>query len=81
VIPEPASGKRPREYAFGDFTLDVEHNVLRRGGLEVTLRPKSFEVLAHLLDHHGSLVAKNELIEAVWPDTAVTDNSLALCLL
>jgi DNA-binding winged helix-turn-helix (wHTH) protein/Tol biopolymer transport system component len=60
--------------------LDLEHGVLRRAGEEVMLRPKSFEVLAHLVDRHGQLVSKAALIEAVWPDTAVTDNSLAQCM-
>jgi DNA-binding response OmpR family regulator len=40
-----------REYSFGDFTLDVEHRVLRRAGEELPLRPKSWEVLAYLVDN------------------------------
>lgn len=80
-IPEQHSAERVRRYCcFGDFTLDVEHRLLRRGGEEVTLRPKSFEVLAHLVDHPGQLVIKAALIEALWPETAVTDNSLAQCM-
>ena len=47
---------------------------------EVPLRPKTFEVLAYLVKHHGRLVTKTALIEMVWPDTAITDNSLAQCL-
>lgn len=69
-----------QQYRFGDFILDLEGGFLRRGGEEVSLRPKSFEVLAYLVKHHGRLVTKTALIEAVWPDTAVTDNSLARCL-
>jgi DNA-binding winged helix-turn-helix (wHTH) protein len=68
-------------YAFGDFTLDVDAALLQwRGGQDVLMRPKTFEVLAYLVERHGRLVTKAELIEAVWPDTAVTDNSLAQCL-
>ena len=79
--PEPHSGERPRrQYSFGDFTLNVEHRVLRRGAEEVTLRPHSFEVLVYLVDHHGQLVTKAALFESVWPETAVTDNSLAQCI-
>jgi DNA-binding winged helix-turn-helix (wHTH) protein/Tol biopolymer transport system component len=58
----------------------LEHRVLRRDGEEVTLRPKSFEVLAQLINRSGQLITKAELIETVWPDTAVTDNSLAQCM-
>jgi len=73
--------KPPRQYCFADFTLDLERGFLRRGTEEVTLRPKAFEVLACLVEHHGRLVTKTALVEAVWPDAAITDNSLAQCLL
>ena len=81
MSPEPHSGSSTRRrYSFGDFTLDLEHGLLSRGGEQMILRPKSFEVLAHLVERHGQPVTKTELIDAVWPDTAVTDNSLAQCV-
>jgi DNA-binding winged helix-turn-helix (wHTH) protein/Tol biopolymer transport system component len=80
--PEPRSEERSRcQYSFADFTLDLEAGFLRRGVEEVTLSPKAFEVLAYLVEHHGRLVTKTALIEGVWPDTAITDNSLAQRLL
>src|SRR4029453_14645062 len=36
--------------------------------------------LAYLVEHHGRIVAKDTLIEAVWQGAAVGDNSLAQCL-
>jgi DNA-binding winged helix-turn-helix (wHTH) protein/Tol biopolymer transport system component len=77
--PEVHPGER-RRYSFGSFTVDVDRRVLLRGGDEVPLRSKSFEVLAYLVDHHSELVTKAALMQAVWPDTAVTDNSLAQCM-
>jgi DNA-binding winged helix-turn-helix (wHTH) protein/Tol biopolymer transport system component len=71
---------RPRQYRFADFTLDLERGFLRRGNSEVPLRPKAFEALTYLVERHGRLVTKTELVDALWPDTAVTDNSLAQCL-
>jgi DNA-binding winged helix-turn-helix (wHTH) protein/Tol biopolymer transport system component len=70
-----------RQYCFADFTLDLEEGFLRRGVEEVKLRPKAFELLAYLVERHGRLVTKTALIEAVWPDVAITDNSLVQCLL
>jgi DNA-binding winged helix-turn-helix (wHTH) protein len=61
--------------------LDLEGGFLRRGGEEVRLAPKPFQLLAHLVEHHNCLVTKATLIEAIWPDAAVTDNSLAQSLL
>ena len=79
--PNLVAPSRHREYSFGPFTLNVDAAYLRRGSDEIPLRPKAFAVLAHLVEHHGRLVTKSELIDAVWPDAAVTDNSLAQCLL
>jgi adenylate cyclase len=44
------------------------------------LRPKSFEVLRYLAEHGSRLVTKDELISAVWPDVAATDESLTRCI-
>ena len=74
------SERHVRQYRFGDYKLDLEGGFLRRGDEEVALRAKSFEVLTYLVERHGRLVTKTELIEAVWRDAAVTDNSLAQCL-
>lgn len=80
---EPTAGGESlrHQYCFADFTLDLDRGLLCRQGEEITLTPKAFEVLAYLVEHHGRLVTKTALIEAVWPDTAITDNSLAQRLL
>src|SRR2546421_2899260 len=74
--PEP----RRRQYGFGDFVLDVESGFLRQGGTEIPLQPKAFEVLSYLVERHGRVVAKGELMDAVWRDTAITENSLSQCI-
>ncbi|HUS05042.1 MAG TPA: winged helix-turn-helix domain-containing protein, partial [Bryobacteraceae bacterium] len=80
--PEANPGERSRrQYYFAGFTLDLDGGFLRRDGQEVTLSPKSFEVLVYLVEHHGRLVTKTALMETVWPDAAITDNSLAQRLL
>jgi len=78
---EPRSAEWPhRRYSFGEFTLDLDCGRLTRGDQEIPLRPQSFQVLTYLVQRHGRLVAKSALIEAVWPDAAVGDNSLAQCM-
>ena len=52
-----------------------------KAGLEIKLRPKVFETLKYLVEHAGRLVGKRELMQAVWPDTFVTDDSLVQCTL
>jgi DNA-binding winged helix-turn-helix (wHTH) protein len=68
-------------YSFDDFTLDLDRGCLLRSGQEVKLRPKSFEVFKYLVEHHGRLVSKNDLMRAVWTDAIVTDDSLVQCLI
>ena len=53
---------------------------LRNAEHDVPLRPKSFEVLCHLAKHAGRLVSKDELIDSVWPNVVVTEQSLARCI-
>jgi DNA-binding winged helix-turn-helix (wHTH) protein len=52
-------------YRIGEFTLDVSQGCLRRGDIEVPLRPKSFALLQHLITHAGRLVTKDELLSAI----------------
>jgi DNA-binding winged helix-turn-helix (wHTH) protein len=67
--------------AFGPFALDLDNRSLRRGGREVPLTPKSWAVLRHLLERRGKLVRKDELLQAVWPDTIVVDAVLKVAVL
>jgi len=69
-----------RTYAFGEFTLDLDRGALLRAGTDLTLRPKSFEVLRHLVLRSGVLVTKVELLDAVWGRTIVTEDSVAHCV-
>jgi len=71
---------KPRSYCFGRYTVDVQSACLRRDGALVPLRPKSFDVLLHLVRNRGRLVFKNDLIDHVWSNVIVTDNSLVQCV-
>jgi predicted ATPase/DNA-binding winged helix-turn-helix (wHTH) protein len=66
-------------YQFGDFTLDVGRGCVLKGDEAIKLRPKVYETLKYLVEHPGRLIGKQELIQAVWPDAFVTDDSLVQC--
>jgi class 3 adenylate cyclase/tetratricopeptide (TPR) repeat protein len=68
------------DYRFGDYTLDTERYELRRAGVLVKLRPKVFEVLAYLIAHRDRLVAKQELLEQLWPQQFVGETTLSSCI-
>ena len=65
---------------FGRFTIDLRRGCLCLDDSEIKLRPKSFAVLLCLAENAGRLVAKDEIIHAVWPSVTVTDESLARCI-
>jgi DNA-binding winged helix-turn-helix (wHTH) protein/Tfp pilus assembly protein PilF len=66
-----------RIYEFGAFRLEVAEHLLLRDGETIPLQPKAFELLLVLVKHHGHLLGKGELLEAVWPDTIVEEVNLA----
>lgn len=68
--------ERRSSYRFGEFLLDSDTASLRRGQQEIHLPPKSFQVLAHLIENRRRVVSKQELVEAIWKDTFVTDDAL-----
>jgi DNA-binding winged helix-turn-helix (wHTH) protein len=65
-------------YSFGDATLDVSEHRLQRGGHDVTLSPKAWDVLVHLVRRAGHLVSKQELLDAVWPSAFVEEGIVAV---
>ena len=63
-------------YQFGPFELDVAEHRLVHNGLLVPLQLKTFEILCVLVENAGRLLKKEELLQRVWPDAAVEENSL-----
>ena len=66
--------------AAGPVWLDLEHEQLRRGDKALHLRPKSFALLRYLVAHPGRVLSKDELVEAVWPRTAISDGVLTVSI-
>ncbi len=65
------------QWHFEPFCLDSNNACLWRQGERVTLRPKTFALLAYLVEHAGVLLTKESLLDAVWPDTIVAEGVLA----
>ena len=71
------SSDKNHSYRFGDYQLDATERVLKRNGEIVPLSLKPFEVLLVLLERHGRVVSKEELMKQVWPDSIVEEANLA----
>src|SRR5215203_524104 len=63
-------------HQFKDFTIDTDQRVLLREGKPVALAPKVFETLLALIENHGRIVLKEELMKRLWPDTFVEEANL-----
>jgi TolB-like protein/DNA-binding winged helix-turn-helix (wHTH) protein/Flp pilus assembly protein TadD len=65
-------------YEFGDFRLDTAKRLLKRlDGTTVPLTPRVFETLLYMVEHHDTVLDKERLMEAVWPDSIVEENNLS----
>jgi DNA-binding winged helix-turn-helix (wHTH) protein/tetratricopeptide (TPR) repeat protein len=69
-LPSPA-------YRFGPFVVDRAAYRVLEDGRPLDLTPKLLDLLLHLIEHAGSLVTKEALLDALWPGANVTDNALA----
>ncbi|MBC7927340.1 MAG: alpha/beta fold hydrolase [Bryobacteraceae bacterium] len=64
-------------WAFGPFVLDVAGRRLLRDGSEIPLTPKMFETLCLLIHNQGRVLSRQQILDAVWPDSIVEENNLS----
>ena len=65
-----------RDLKFGPFELLVGERVLRRDSQVLPLGGRALDILIYLADRPGEVIAKQELIDHVWPDVTVEEGSL-----
>jgi class 3 adenylate cyclase len=73
-------GPGRNSFNFEGYTLDLNRGCLLSRTGEIELRPKSFELLRYLIENAGRLISKDELVNAIWPNVIVNDDSLAQCV-
>src|SRR5687767_1176250 len=64
-------------YAFDGFRLDAQRRVLSRASQPIPLAPKVFDTLLYFVERPTQLIAKRELLEAIWPHVVVEENNLS----
>jgi TolB-like protein len=70
-----------RQVRLPAHIVDLATDELRTAeGEHVELRPRSLAVLRHLAENAGRLVGKDDIINQVWDDVAVTEDSLTQCI-
>ena len=66
----------PRYYDFDDFRIDLQRRMLLHRGVPVSIKPKALDTLVLLIEHRDRVVDKDELMNRLWPDTAVEEANL-----
>ena len=64
-------------YEFAGRRLDPARRTLVHGGKPVAMYPRCFDALLLLIENRGGLLEKDFLLQALWPDVVVDENSLA----
>jgi DNA-binding winged helix-turn-helix (wHTH) protein/TolB-like protein/Tfp pilus assembly protein PilF len=65
-------------YEFGPFCLDADRPRLTRNGEIVSLTPKALQILSVLVENNGTVVAKEDLMQQVWPNVFVEESNLSV---
>src|SRR5687767_50511 len=64
-------------YEFSGRRVDAARRLLLHGGKPVPMFPRCFDALLLLIERRGELLEKEFLLQALWPDVVVDENSLA----
>ncbi|MGH9510887.1 MAG: winged helix-turn-helix domain-containing protein [Terriglobales bacterium] len=70
------SDSQSQVFQVGEFRIDAGKRLFLRAGVPVSLTPKVFDTLVLLVKSEGKLLRKEELMQAIWPDTTVEENNL-----
>ncbi len=69
-----------KNYAFGEFDLETELQILRRGAAEIHLAKRPFDVLLFLIENRERIVSRDELLDKFWDGHDVYDDALRKCV-
>ena len=67
-------------YEFSGFRLEEAQQRLLFNGQPVSLKPKILDLLRYLIQSRGQLIAKDDLMREVWPDTIVEENNITVSM-
>lgn len=63
-------------FRFGPFTVTPRARAILRQGRRINLGSRAFDLLVVLLNSHGSVVSKADILSYVWPSTVVEESNL-----
>lgn len=66
-----------RTFEFEDYVLRPSERLLLRNGTPVPLKAKVFETLLNLVQNHGRVLSKEDLMRLIWSDRYVEESNLS----
>jgi two-component system alkaline phosphatase synthesis response regulator PhoP len=66
VLRRPGPRRKFEELAFGDVRIHARGRRVTRGGREVRLTRKEYDLLVYLVEHRGDIVTRERLLDEVW---------------
>src|SRR2546430_16705813 len=66
VLRRPGPRRKFEEFAFGDARVHLRSRRAFRGGVEVRLTRKEFDLLVYLVEHRGAVVMRERLLDDEW---------------
>lgn len=69
-----------RSFEFGEFRLQADEKILLHAGKAVALTPKAVHLLLVLVENHGRVVSKEELMQTIWADSFVEESNLTFTI-
>jgi DNA-binding winged helix-turn-helix (wHTH) protein/TolB-like protein/Tfp pilus assembly protein PilF len=68
------------DFRIGKWIVQPQRAIIECGNETVHLSPRAMAVLVHLAEAKGAVVSRNQLLDAVWPRMAVTQDALSQCI-
>lgn len=60
------AGSRSNIFTLADLTVDTRRQRVERGGREISLLPKEFAILEHLIRNKGAVISREQLEDRIW---------------
>ena len=81
VLRRPGARQKIQEFAFGDVRVHLRGRQVFKGGREVRLTRKEFDLLCYLVEHRGDVITRDQLLDEVWgydqfPTTRTVDTHI-----
>ena len=69
-----------QDFRVGEWLVRPTLARIERGSEALHVAPRSMAVLVHLAEARGRVLSRNEILDAVWPGMAVTQDALSQCI-